>query len=226
MVVTQANGLKSISTYDKAGQRVSLLMQDAAGLNLGETKYAYDKNDRLIMTTDPSGGRTFMFYDTLGRKVGDVDASGALTQYIYNSMGKLWKTTTYSNKVNPTYLVDAQGNPRNLSMDRLPPSGPSTTVWNLYDSSWRLAKTIDATNAITEYRYDGTGRLVSETKYAQRMTTWYVAEPKYPADAVVPASAGDATTYKFYTPDGKLRGTVDAEGAVVEYLYDLSLIHI
>ena len=60
VVLTQANGLKSISTYDKAGQRVSLLMQDAAGNNLGETKYAYDKNDRLIMTTDPSGGRTFM----------------------------------------------------------------------------------------------------------------------------------------------------------------------
>lgn len=221
VVVTQANGLKSISTYDKAGQRVSLLMQDAAGLNLGETKYAYDKNDRLIMTTDPSGARTFKVYDTLGRKVGDVDASGALTQYIYNTAGQLWRTTTYMSKVNPALLVDAQGKALNPSIDRLPPNGSaSATVWNLYDNAGRLAKTIDATNAIVEYRYDGTGRLVSETKYAQRMTTWTVAQPKNPGDAVVAASAGDATTYRFYTPDGNLRGTVDAEGAVVEYLYD------
>ena len=63
VVLTQANGLKSVSTYDKGGRRVSLLMQDAAGKNLGETKYAYDKNDRLIMTTDPAGVRKMCIRD-------------------------------------------------------------------------------------------------------------------------------------------------------------------
>ncbi|WZB75881.1 hypothetical protein WJ972_07350 [Achromobacter insuavis] len=221
VVLTQANGLKSISTYDKAGQRVSLLMQDAAGNNLGETKYAYDKNDRLIMTTAPSGGRTFMVYDTLGRKAGDVDAGGALTQYVYNAAGQVWRTTAYRGAVNPAYLVDEQGRPLNLSIDRLlPDTGGSTTVWNLYDGAGRLAKSIDETGAITEYRYDGAGRLASETRYARRMTAWSVAQPSRPEHAVVAASAGDATTHRFYTADGKLRGAVDAEGAVVEYIHD------
>ena len=221
VVLTQANGLKSISTYDKAGQRVSLLMQDAAGNNLGETKYAYDKNDRLIMTTDPSGGRTFMVYDTLGRKVGDVDAGGGLTRYVHNAAGQVWRTITYLGTVNPAYLVDMHGKPLNPSIDRLPPNtGGSTTVWKLYDGAGRLAKTIDETNAITEYRHDGAGRLVSETRYAQRMTMWNMAPPSRPEHAVVAASAGDATTHRFYTADGKLHGTVDAEGAVVEYIYD------
>lgn len=134
VVLTQANGLKSVSTYDKAGQRVSLVMQDAAGNNLGETRYAYDKNDRLIMTADPGGGRTFMLYDTQGRKVGDVDAGGALKQYVYNGAGQVWRTITYMNTVDPDSLADAQGNPLNPSIDQLlPDSGGSTTVWNLYD---------------------------------------------------------------------------------------------
>ncbi|HCH0556866.1 TPA: RHS repeat protein, partial [Pseudomonas aeruginosa] len=221
VVLTQANGLKSISTYDKAGQRVSLVMQDAAGNNLGETRYAYDKNDRLIMTTDPGGGRTFMLYDTQGRKVGDVDAGGALKQYVYNGAGQVWRTITYMNTVDPDSLVDARGNPLNPSIDRLlPDSGGSTTVWNLYDGAGRLAKSIDEANALTEYRYDGVGRLVSETKYAQRMTAWNGILPSRPEHAVVTPSAGDATTHRFYTEDGKLRGTVDPEGAVVEYIYD------
>jgi len=220
VVVTHANGLKSISTYDKGGRKVGVIEQDPAGANLGETKYAYDDNDHLIMTTTPDGARTYMIYDQLGRKVGDVDATGATTQYVYNAAGLLWRTNVYSGKANLERLTDAQGNALTPSIDRVVPNSGATTVWNLYDTSGRLAKTIDATNAITEYRYDGVGRLIQEIRYANRMTTWNVAQPSRPEHALVTASAADAKTSYFYNPDGKLRGTVDAEGAAVEYVYD------
>ncbi|UIP21724.1 LysM peptidoglycan-binding domain-containing protein [Achromobacter deleyi] len=220
VVVTHANGLKSISTYDMGGRKVSVIAQSAAGQNLGETKYAYDNNDNLIMTTDPSGARTYMIYDQLGRKVGDVDATGATTEYVYNAAGQLWRTNLYSGKAYLERLVDAQGNALNPRISNVVPATGAATVWNLYDTSGRLAKTIDATNAITEYRYDGAGRLIQEIRYANRMTTWNVAQPSRPEHAVVTASPADAKTFNFYTADGKLRGTVDAEGAAVEYVYD------
>ncbi len=220
VVVTHANGLKTVSTYDKGGRKVSVIAQDAAGQNLGETKYAYDQNDHLIMTTDPSGARTFMIYDQLGRKVGDVDATGATTEYVYNTAGQLWRTNVYTGKAYLERLVDAQGNALNPRMSSVLPNSGASTVWNLYDTSGRLAKTIDATYAIMEYRYDGAGRLLQEIRYANRMTTWYVAQPSRPEHAVVTASPADAKTSYFYTADGKLRGTVDAEGAAVEYIYD------
>jgi len=220
VVVTHANGLKTISTYDKGGRKVSEMAQDAGGQNLGETKFAYDNNDHLIMTTDPSGARTYMIYDQLGRKVGDVDATGATTEYVYNAAGQVWRTNVYTGKAYLERLVDAQGNALNPPMSRVVPNTGAATVWNLYDTSGRLAKTIDATYAITEYRYDGAGRLIEEIRYANRMTTWYVAQPSRPEHAVVTASPADAKTSYFYTADGKLRGTVDAEGAAVEYVYD------
>lgn len=130
------------------------------------------------MTTDPSGGRQFNIYDAAGRKAGEIDASGALIQYIYNDAGKLWRTTRYFGKVNLALLVDAQGKALTPSIESiLPNTGGSATSWNLYDTSGRLAKTIGETNAITEYVYDGLGRMTEEIKYAQRMTTWKWRSP-------------------------------------------------
>ncbi|MCZ8384134.1 LysM peptidoglycan-binding domain-containing protein [Achromobacter xylosoxidans] len=221
VVVKQAGGLNVVSTYDKAGRLVTRMSRDQAGANLGETRYAYDANDRLIMTTDPSGGRQFNIYDAAGRKAGEIDASGALIQYIYNDAGKLWRTTRYFGKVNLALLVDAQGKALTPSIESiLPNTGGSATSWNLYDTSGRLAKTIGETNAITEYVYDGLGRMTEEIKYAQRMTTWKVAQPSRPEHAVVSIDASDVHLTRYYNADGTLRGVMDGEGGVIEYVYD------
>ncbi|MBR8657969.1 RHS repeat protein, partial [Achromobacter sp. Marseille-Q0513] len=81
MTLTQANGLRTVSVYDKAGQKISQYEQSPEGQNLGETRYVYDVLGRLRITTDPAGRQTFIVYDEAGRKTGDVDVNGILTEY-------------------------------------------------------------------------------------------------------------------------------------------------
>ncbi|WZB63226.1 hypothetical protein WJ970_09550 [Achromobacter xylosoxidans] len=141
MTLTQANGLRTVSVYDKAGQKISQYEQSPEGQNLGETRYVYDVLGRLRITTDPAGRQAFIVYDEAGRKTGDVDVNGILTEYQYNSQGRLWRTNTYSAKVDISNLVDAQGKPKIVQMGRLIPTGEKSSVWNFYDAAGRLAKT-------------------------------------------------------------------------------------
>lgn len=220
MTLTQANGLRTVSVYDKAGQKISQYEQSPEGQNLGETRYVYDVLGRLRITTDPAGRQAFIVYDEAGRKTGDVDVNGILTEYQYNSQGRLWRTNTYSAKVDISNLVDAQGKPKIVQMGRLIPTGEKSSVWNFYDAAGRLAKTRDAANAVTEYRYDNLGRLVEEIGYAQRWTNSPVPWPERAQDLIVKASSADRHSYTFYTDDGKVRGTLDAEGLFTERVYD------
>lgn len=222
VIVTQANGLRVVAVYDKAGRQASQIQQNAAGAVLGETRYAYDENGRLLMTTDPAGARAFSLYDAAGRKTADISSQGALTQYRYDAAGRLAQTTQYANAVNLALLVNASGVALNPDLGAILPavSDSDRNAWQLYDTSGRLSKTIDPTGAVTENRYDGAGRLVEVVRYANRVATTTLGPATKPETVKPPATAGDARSYRYYTADGLLRGTIDAEGTVVEYTYD------
>src|SRR5258708_9750126 len=68
-VLTLANGLVTTSTYDTAGQLISLL-QGTGSQTLGETKYYYDADGRLRRTLDPTGLSTHLLYDQPRRRTG------------------------------------------------------------------------------------------------------------------------------------------------------------
>lgn len=222
VIVTQANGLRVVSVYDKAGRQVSLIQQNTAGTAIGETRYAYDANGRLLMTTDPAGARAFALYDAAGRKIADVSALGALTQYRYDAAGRLAQTTQYTNAVNLALLADANGVALNPDLAAILPASSASdrTTWQLYDTSGRLSKTIDPTGAVTENRYDGAGQLAEVIRYATRVATSALGPATKPETVKPAGSTGDARSYRYYTADGLLRGTIDAEGTVVEYTYD------
>ncbi|WP_434644479.1 LysM peptidoglycan-binding domain-containing protein [Achromobacter piechaudii] len=222
VIVTQANGLRVVTVYDKAGRQVSQIQQNAAGTAIGETRYAYDANGQLLMTTDPAGARAFALYDAAGRKVADISPLGALTQYRYDAAGRLAQTTQYANAVNLALLVDANGVALNPALGAIVPAASANdrNSWQLYDTSGRLSKTIDPTGAVTENRYDGAGQLVEVVRYATRVATGALGPATKPETVKPAVSAGDARSYRYYTADGLLRGTIDAEGSVVEYTYD------
>src|SRR5262249_6620062 len=64
-----ANGLTTPSTYDAAGNLVSVL-KGAINAALGETRFFYDADNRLRRVEDATGVKTHYLYDEAGRKIG------------------------------------------------------------------------------------------------------------------------------------------------------------
>ena len=218
-------GLRSTSVYDKAGRLVSVQQYDAAALGLGERKYAYDANGRLLMTTDPTGVRQWMLYDEAGRKVADIDGNGSLVEYVYNRSGLLTRTTAYATAVSTAALVDGNGKPTAPALGTLRPatSALDRYQWNAYDKGGRLVKTVNGEGAVTETFYDGASRVVKVTQYFETISTAGLGtEPTPESIAPTPDTARDRTSRRFYDREGLLRAELDAEGYLVEYRYSVA----
>ncbi|MDB5842116.1 MAG: rane protein of unknown function, partial [Herminiimonas sp.] len=228
-VVRLANGLTTTSAYDGAGRLIGVAQSDAAAQGLGATTYAYDANGRLRMTQDPTGVRRHMLYDAAGRKVADIDASGALTEYFYNAGNSVIRTIAYQNRLSASALaslVDAGGTPDDVALASIRPEAVVTgaavdrSQWNIYDAAERLVMTVDAAGNVTQNLYDGASRPISVIRYATRVDTSSLGSNPTMSEAIPPASPQDRITRHFHDSDGLLRGTLDAEGYLVEYRYD------
>lgn len=242
-----ANGLRTVSVYDRAGRLISVMRSNAANANLGTTRYFYDKNDQLRMTQtlssaqDSTGVSTWVFHDNAGRKQGELDGNGSLTEYFYDKNNQLTQTVVYANPaVNPGSLaLDANGNPTASSLaSTIASVRPSAHVndqktWNAYDALGRLLKTVvtQATvsvngvsrvdGAVTENEYDRAGRVIKTTRYANTIDTSGLAA-QVSAGSISPTadSANDRVTRFFYDRDGLLRATLDEEGFLAETFYN------
>ena len=85
----------------------------------------------------------------------------------------------------------------------------------------RLHKEVAANGAVTEYFYDGASRLVKSTAWANAINlTTFAATPTSANATPAANAAADRTTRYFYDNEGKQRGTLDAEGFIVEYRYN------
>ncbi|RYF36987.1 MAG: RHS repeat protein, partial [Comamonadaceae bacterium] len=100
IVLALGGGLVQTSLYDTAGQLVSVVDSNSAGILLGETRRFYDAVGNLRMTQDPAGVRRWLLYDTLGRQTGEVDGSGSLTESVFDKSGLVTKTIAYATPVN------------------------------------------------------------------------------------------------------------------------------
>ncbi|OLL30852.1 hypothetical protein BTH42_14850 [Burkholderia sp. SRS-W-2-2016] len=232
--VTLSNGLTRTMTYSAAGELLAVV-ESARGAVLSQVLNYFDVNGRLRMTVDANGERTHYLYNRAGMRVAEIGPDGTLTEYTYTPAGLLTCTTRYANTVSPAALaslVDANGQPvqtvtvsgkpAELTLDSagLRPSASSAdrTEWRAYDSAGRVSRTVDAEGLFTLYQYNGAGRLVGVTQYANRANP--ATEPN-PATATGPAtSPDDRTTRYFYDHDGLLCGQLDAQGYLTEYRYN------
>lgn len=229
--VQLANGLTTLQTFDAAGNLVSTA-QSQGGPTLSETRYFFDANDRLRMTQDPTGLRTWIYYDAAGRKVADVDATGRYVEYAYDGAGRLVQTVQFATLLSAATLatlVDAGGRPTERTLAQLRPAANTATdrvTTRYFDAAGRLVGVQDADGYLTETQYDGAGRAVATLAYATagsivRVNTATSSTTATPPAMVRPASdADDRRTRNLYGNDGLLRGTLDAEGYLVELRYD------
>ncbi|HYD80831.1 MAG TPA: hypothetical protein VEC06_13565, partial [Paucimonas sp.] len=157
-------------------------------------------------------------YDDQGRLAKRIDAVNGLTEYQYGGAGEVLATIRYATAFT--------GWARNsLTVDTPPESVVGTASSadpierRIYDADGKLLAAIDAENGLTEYRYDGAGRLTQMTGYANRIAATASLRPKL-EDIRPAASPEDQHTYHWYDDRGLLIATVDAERYLTTYQYD------
>lgn len=234
VTITQANGLVTVNSYDRAGELVS---SSETGPNLiptpQVTNYKYDADGRLMFVTDPDGNNTYSLYNNLGQKTAEILPDGAITEYRYTSAGQVNETIQYATPLTGTQLSalasptsDAHGNPTPTAVATVRPASNAADrySWSVYDSAHRVIETIAGDGAVTTYAYDGTSQLLSTTLYAVHLLPATLAsfQSAPPSTPIVPGPTPgvDQTTRYFYDADGNLVGTLDGDGFLTQTLYD------
>src|SRR6185436_2556490 len=121
----------------------------------------YDKLERRVAQTDPTGVKQYWLYDADVLQVGQIDGTGAFTEYVYNAADQLSKAIRYNNAVTAATLSAANTDPTTLTLASARPTVSSSSdrvTYQLYDAAGRLVKTIDGIGAVTQYLYDGANR--------------------------------------------------------------------
>ena len=164
------------------------------------TQYTYDKNNRLLATTDPEGHTTSQTYDELGNIATKKDGRNNQTSYQYDEYNRLNKVTnaknesteyTYDLNGNLLSQKDAKGsittyeyNAANKVSKRIDHNGRTGTPGNY---SYNLAKTetstynadgtpaakTDRNGKTINYTYDIHGRLLTQTIGSETITYTY-----------------------------------------------------
>jgi len=106
------------------------------------------------------------FYDVAGRLVATVTPVGAVTKYFYDGLDRLTDEIQYAVLGSGnTFAARALA----LTAAAIPPVTPSAAdrrTRNFYDGDSHLVGRLDGAGYLTEYSYDGAGRLVSQVTYA------------------------------------------------------------
>ena len=105
--------------------------------------------------------------------------------------------------------------------------GGSSNSLSLYDSTGRLVGSVDGEGFLTQYEYTKTNQLARTTRYATKINATALANALGNTALATLAllkpaanAAADQVSYKVYDAADRLVKQVDAEGAVVEHVYD------
>ncbi|MDR7017863.1 hypothetical protein, partial [Acinetobacter sp. 3657] len=195
ITVTNAANLITTQSFDNYGRLLNIV-QSATSQPSRTTNYVYDEAGRLVYTKQPTGNEQYNFYDKKGRLVGVVNSSGLLIEYAYNKNDLQTKETRYANAVNPTgWLVNNSVTKKRIEDIRPAVNSFDRIIQKDYDSSNQLASIKQANGTLTEYSYDNFGNII-QTK------------------------VGDRVSRYFYNKDNLQVGALDAEGYLVETIYN------
>jgi RHS repeat-associated protein len=189
------------------------------------TQYAYDRNNRLVVTMDPMGRTTGQAYDNTGNISGQTDGLGNETLYEYDVFGNLTtvidaleQETAYTYDLNGNCLskTDAKGNTvlfeynaRNLLSDRIDPPGFS------YDEpvySWGASLPGEML-----FEYDSHGREISKNAGDINITRTYDNMGN-----IITITDNNDTTYYTYDELGRIILKDVPDFGVTTFQYDIT----
>ncbi|WP_201501002.1 RHS repeat domain-containing protein, partial [Klebsiella oxytoca] len=101
-----------------------------------------------------------------------------------------------------------------------PDAARDQTEHRIYDADNRVTATVNGAGDVVRFAYDGAGRVIQRTAYAQRisMTNWVVGTEPQPGASS--ANSPDMVTRTVYDAAGRVRYSIDGTGAVVSQRYD------
>ncbi len=154
-----------------------------------QSMHVYDSNDAIERQEDPLGGLNRREYDDNFRPTMITDEDGDTTHLTWSEDG-----------TNLTQVIDAEGNPVNLS----------------YDENNNLTSIVDPLDTETSYAYDGL--LLTSSTDDEGNTTSYTYTPEGYLQSITDA-AGNTTSYT-YDSYGQQVSMTDASGNTWLYRYD------
>ena len=203
--------------YDRAGQKTVEIRFDR---QVSSSLWANGTYQQVSGDLSGSGSRVVRnVYDSRGLLRFQLTDYNYITSYEYNAAGKVHTTIVHAAPLSGSdYTYDAvkaqvASSIANNTNDR--------ESFSVYNANGQLAYTVDAENAVTGYSYNGHGELTKVTQYEAERTT-----DSLPSIGTMDswasshsADAGNRVTRNYYTADGMLRFSVDAEGYITRHSY-------
>ncbi|MGM9485073.1 hypothetical protein ACS5PN_28040 [Roseateles sp. NT4] len=222
--VVDGDATKTTTTYDAFGRLLASKNTDGKG-----TTYLYDGLNRLTQSVDANSAITLYTYDDTNRKTSVKLDNGLTTVQVFDAMGRLVSSDVLGAASQVAlgatkYFYDAVGQLRRVQ------DATGVSVYSLYDVSGRKSADIAANGQLTEYLYDGAGRLVQTVAYATLVSATTLAtlsdsqgQPTAKTVANVRPAVDDnndrITTF-YYDAAGRPAGTRDADGYLTQNQYD------
>lgn len=208
--------------YDNVGRLLETYI-DQDDLYIG-TQYIYDNRDNLVATSDANGNITRFAYDKNNRQILSVNAKLEVIETGYDAEGRVIWTRTYATRIDWSEAGDL---PMEVSATTiyglLTPSSEDRIERTLYDRDGRKAWAIDGGGYATRFVHDGAGNVVQVIRYADPVvatdtTTKADLDTNFGAVASPP---GDAAVTSFaYDGANRLVSSTDAEGYTESYELD------
>lgn len=246
--VTDAAGTTSFS-YDTTN-RVTTITNGASQA----WEYSYDSSDRLLEVRTPAiGGQrqiTTYTWDGDGNVSSVSDGLGRTVTYTYDSAGNLTlERDELGNTVVRSYTATNQ---LQNEIRYTSPSTESGGVWTLpanstalttryvYDSNDRLRFTVSAEGRVSEFRYNGDGRITHEIRYTvdsyslsglnptdtlslSNLTSWQPTTAAQTQSVLTYDYRGNVQQRTSYaTVDSSGVGVLDAATTITKYVYSES----
>ncbi|MDK2124358.1 polymorphic toxin-type HINT domain-containing protein [Parachitinimonas caeni] len=212
--------LVSQRVYDAFG-RVTDVLDSQGRVNHKE----YDRQGRVVASTDPLQGVRRSSYDAFDRVLTVTDATNQTTTVVYDDTARSITTTTQEGVVTVTtrnrhgqtlQVKDGRGGVSTFLYDKAGRLKESTgadgnkTADNRYDKAGLLTETRDANGLVTRFDYDAAGRVLSKTvdPAGLKLVTRFEFD-------------GMGRTVKQTEPDGRVTRTeFDLKGQVAAIIVD------
>ena len=217
-------GYLTKSTYDQAGR----LIQESAYANLTSTTYrasgTYTQLFNSVTKSSTKDAHTRYVYDGQGLLRFTIDARGKVTENIYKGSGNSNTFGVVRQVIQHTATLGSLSN-YNLSTVKaavaaLGSTGTNRSSWAVYNTRSQLMYAIDATGAVTGFKYDAMGNVTKTTQYAATRATTSLPSESTMNSWAGSNSANARITRSYYNTAGQLRFTIDAEGYVTRIDYD------